>query len=94
LIEQIKLANVSEILARAKIKRQERQTIGPVYDPACGECKSDHDPVYLQQEIAAQRWVHEYRKRQGGGEYVLVCLRCDGLWDHRATDRLIESICR
>ncbi len=56
-------------------------------------CRCDHHPDYLQQEIAAGRYVQEYRTRQSNGEYVLVCRCCNGLWDHRATDRLIEKIC-
>jgi hypothetical protein len=58
------------------------------------ECKCDHDPAYLEQEIAARRWGHEYRERRDTREVILVCLRCDGLWDHGATDRIIERIMR
>jgi len=65
-----------------------------IHPPPYSECKCDHDAAYLEQEIAARRWVHEYRERRDTGEIVLVCLTCDGLWDHRATDRLIERIMR
>jgi hypothetical protein len=57
-----------------------------------GECKCHHDAAWLKQEIAARRWVQEYRVGENG-EYVLVCVICGGLWDHRATDRLIDLIC-
>ena len=63
-----------------------------IHAPPYSECKCNHDPAWLEQEIAARRWVHEYRERRDTGEVILVCLRCDGLWDHRATDRLIERI--
>jgi hypothetical protein len=57
-----------------------------------GQCECHHDDaIRLQQEIAARRWVQEYRVENG--EYVLVCVKCGGLWDHRATDRLIDLIC-
>ena len=34
----------------------------------------------------------EFRERRDTGEVILVCKRCDGLWDHRVTDRIIESV--
>jgi hypothetical protein len=54
-------------------------------------CQCNHEAAHLQQEIAAGRPVHEYRIGEDS-EYVLVCLTCLGLWDHSATDRLIEDI--
>lgn len=70
----------------------EEDRTGIKYDPAKGECRCNHDPAYLQREIAARRWVHKYLPDKATGEYVLVCLTCFGSWDHRATDRLIERI--
>lgn len=58
---------------------------------ATSECCCAHTAEYLQQEIAAKRWVQEYRELDG--KTVLVCVKCDGAWDYRATDRLIEKIC-
>jgi hypothetical protein len=55
------------------------------------QCRCNHDAGYLHQEIAAGRYVQEWRKR-ADGEYVPICRRCNGLWDHRATDRLIERV--
>ena len=65
-----------------------------IHPPRYIECKCHHDPAYLEQEIAARRWVHEYRERRDTREVILVCLRCDGLWEHGATDRIIERIMR
>jgi hypothetical protein len=56
------------------------------------QCSCNHDAEYLRREIAARRWVHEYRIDDQSGEYVLVCLSCDGLWDHSATDRVIALV--
>jgi hypothetical protein len=54
-------------------------------------CRCNHKPAYLSQEIAARRWVHEYQESETG-EYELICLTCGCLWDHRATDKLIEWV--
>jgi hypothetical protein len=53
-------------------------------------CQCNHLPAYLFQEIAAKRWVHEFRESESG--YVLVCLTCLKPWDHAATDRLIAMV--
>jgi hypothetical protein len=58
------------------------------------ECTCDHDAADLAREMQAGRPVHEYRERRDTGETVLVCLKCNGLWDHRATDRVIEFVMR
>jgi hypothetical protein len=67
--------------------------LGPQYDLADGKCQCDHDAGWLRQEIAARRLVHEYRTNIATGKAVLVCTKCQGLWDHAATDRLMEPIC-
>ena len=51
-----------------------------------------HDAADLHREIAAGP-VQAFRKHKDTGETVLVCLTCGGLWNHKATDRLIERIC-
>jgi len=72
------------------------------------KCNCNHNPGYLQQEIAAGRPVqkfverggHEYpvtindggKVEYGTGEYVLICLICGKLWNHETTDWLIETI--
>jgi hypothetical protein len=33
-----------------------------------------------------------YRRHKVTDEYVLVCTRCGGLWDHRHTDAIIEMV--
>jgi hypothetical protein len=63
-----------------------------IHRPPYSECKCDHDPAYLLQEIAARRWIHEYRERRDTGEIVLVCLSCFGLWNHRFTDQIIAMV--
>ena len=63
-----------------------------IHAPPYSECTCGHDPAYLEQEIAAQRWVHEYRERRDTGEVILVCLRCDGCGIMGRPDRLIERI--
>jgi hypothetical protein len=52
-------------------------TSGKFYDPVRGQCNCNHDAAYLEQEIAAKRWVHEYRESEDTGKYVLVCLQPD-----------------
>jgi hypothetical protein len=62
------------------------------HPPPYTECKCDHGP--------AGRWGHEYRERLDPKrdpkldikEVILVCLRCDGLWNHKATAKIIERI--
>jgi hypothetical protein len=54
------------------------------------QCQCKHDPNWLKAEIGAGRYVQKFRVLDG--EYVLVCLCCGGLWDHRATNRLIDLI--
>jgi hypothetical protein len=58
-------------------------------------CQCNHSARWLFDEIAAKRWVHEfreYRTHKGTVEYTLVCLSCRGEWNHTATDRLVEMI--
>jgi hypothetical protein len=62
-------------------------------DVGAHQCECHHDPRWLKAEIDAKRYPQEYRVGENG-EYVLVCVKCGGLWDHRATDRLIELIMR
>jgi hypothetical protein len=50
--------------------------------PRC-ECKQILDPVWLKQQIEAGHEIHTY---------VLVCTTCGGLWNDKATDRLIEHV--
>jgi hypothetical protein len=52
-------------------------------------CQCNHDPHWLKAEIGAGRYPQNFCEVDGGG---LVCSRCGGLWDHRATDRLIDLI--
>jgi len=54
-------------------------------------CRCNHDPIFLQTEIAAGRWVHKFQENEIG-EYVLTCLSCGGLWDHAATDGVIANV--
>ncbi len=54
------------------------------------QCRCGHDPHWLSSQISVGRYVQEYRVVDG--EYALVCQRCGGLWDHTATDRLIDLI--
>jgi hypothetical protein len=39
-------------------------------------CRCNHPPEWLEREIAAKRWVHEYRDVDG--KYALICLSCGG----------------
>ncbi len=55
------------------------------------QCQCNHDPVWLKTEIEADRNPQEFRTG-ADGEIVLVCLRCGELWNHQATDRLIDLI--
>ena len=80
-------------IATYRPPRKRASIVRPTYDPVHGDCRCNHDAAYLHQEIAARRWVPEYRTHATSDEYVLACLSCNGLWDHRATDRLIERIC-
>jgi serine/threonine protein phosphatase PrpC len=55
-------------------------------------CRCNHLPATLFEEISEGRPVHEYRTNKETGQYELICLTCFGLWDHTATDRLVEMI--
>jgi hypothetical protein len=55
------------------------------------QCQCHHEPTWLEQEFLAGRLFHEYREN-ADGVVVLICLKCGGLWDHSATDRLIDFI--
>jgi hypothetical protein len=35
---------------------------------------------------------HKFRKHATTGEYVLVCTRCNALWDHAQTDEIIRRV--
>ncbi|RXH34363.1 hypothetical protein [Bradyrhizobium nanningense] len=61
------------------------------YDPANGNCQCQLDVDELIRDIAARRWVHEFRERKDNREMVLVWTRCNGIWDHRWTDEIVES---
>ena len=61
-------------------------------EPPGAVCQCNHLPAYLFQEIAAKRPVHEFRESKETGQYDLICLTCFGLWDHAATDRLVEMV--
>jgi hypothetical protein len=52
-------------------------------------CQCNHDPHWLKAEIEVGRYPQKYR--EVNGDYALFCVKCGGLWDHRATDRLIEA---
>jgi hypothetical protein len=54
-------------------------------DPQLPRCKCRHilDPVWLKQQIEAGKEIHMY---------VLCCTSCGGLWNHSATDRLIDHV--
>jgi hypothetical protein len=54
------------------------------------QCLCHHEAEWLAAEITAGRYPQEYRDTANG--YVLVCRKCEGLWDHRATDRVIEHV--
>jgi hypothetical protein len=54
-------------------------------------CRCNHDAAFLQQQIAAGHPVHKFEENEIG-EYVLICLTCEALWDHTATDKVIESV--
>jgi hypothetical protein len=57
------------------------------YDPALGTCKCPCQPA---SEPVPR---HEFRKHAITDEYVLVCTRCDALWDHKQSDEIISRIC-
>jgi hypothetical protein len=70
-----------------------------IWNPAAGECRCNHDAGWLFDEIAAGRPAQEYQQREYRDhegkmqrEYVLFCRTCWGLWDHKATDRLIDRV--
>jgi hypothetical protein len=59
-----------------------------------GACRCHYGPDDFARWIAEKpmpRVPHEYRTDRDTG-YVLVCKQCNGLWDHRVTDRLFEFI--
>jgi hypothetical protein len=56
------------------------------------QCGCNHDPRWLYAAINTRHYPQEYHEVDG--KYVLVCMICGGLWDHRATDRLIELVMR
>lgn len=51
-------------------------------------CQCGHDPHWLKLEIATGRYPQKFQIVND--EYVLICVHCGGLWDHRATERLID----
>lgn len=53
-------------------------------------CQCNHDPHWLWAEIEAKRYPQKFCEIDG--QYELICVHCGGLWDHRATDRLIDLV--
>jgi hypothetical protein len=59
------------------------------------QCTCNHAPEWLEQEIRAGRSPQKYVFEEAGNrnsKYVLICTKCGNLWDHAATDRLIDLI--
>jgi hypothetical protein len=54
------------------------------------QCQCNHDPYWLYKEIKGARYPQKFREVDG--KYELFCEVCGGLWDHRATDRLIDLV--
>jgi hypothetical protein len=54
------------------------------------QCQCKHDPHSLYAEIGGGRYPQKFR--EVNGTYELLCDVCGGLWDHRATDRLIDLV--
>jgi hypothetical protein len=60
------------------------------WKPGRAPCRCNHDARWLFAEIKAGRYPQQYRTVDD--EYVLVCIHCNGLWDHAATDRVIDLV--
>jgi hypothetical protein len=54
------------------------------------QCQCNHDPRWIKAEIEAKRYPQKFREVDG--KYELFCQICGGLWDHRATDRLVDLV--
>jgi hypothetical protein len=54
------------------------------------QCQCNHDPLWIKKEIEGKRPPQKFR--EVNGTYELFCEVCGGLWDHRATDRVIDLV--
>jgi len=61
-----------------------------IRDGSMKQCQCKHDPHSLYAEIAGGRLPQKFR--EVNGTYELFCEVCGGLWDHRATDRVIDLV--
>ena len=54
-------------------------------------CGYNHDTRWLFDEIAACRYPQKFQQDATGCS-ELICVKCGGLWDHSATDRVIDYV--
>jgi hypothetical protein len=94
-VRRAALAGGPEVAKSTDVSNQSAAQVNKVVTAARmrGGCQCNHDPRWFKAEIDAGRYPQEYRVGENG-EYLLVCVKCSGLWDHRATDRLIDLVMR
>ena len=54
-------------------------------------CTCNHATEWLIKEIKEGRYPQKFQP-DATGAYVLICVKCSALWDHGATDRVIDQI--
>jgi hypothetical protein len=60
-------------------------------ETAVNVCACNHETERLVSEIASGRYMQKYQQ-DATGCYELICVKCGGQWDHRATDRVIDRV--